>query len=227
MQPTQKLYDVAIIGSGIAGSTLATILARQGLQVIVFEAQSHPKFAIGESMILETSETMRALAELYDAPELAYFSSENYLAQIGTSHGVKRHFSYLHHTAGNLQESAHTLQAVIPKEPHGHELHLYRQDSDYFLMTTAIAYGAQVLQNMPIEDVTIHSDHVEIITTRKQRYQAQYIVDAGGFRSILADKFDLRHTDLRTHSRAIFTHMVDVADIHNVAATRTDYDIPF
>ncbi|WP_366914206.1 NAD(P)-binding protein [Mastigocoleus sp. MO_188.B34] len=48
-------YDVVIISSGIAGSTLGAILARHGLKVIIFEAKSHPRFAIGESMILETS----------------------------------------------------------------------------------------------------------------------------------------------------------------------------
>jgi len=63
--------DVAIIGYGIGGSTLAAVLARQGLAVIVFEGGAHPRFTIGESMILETSEAMRALAEFYDAPELA------------------------------------------------------------------------------------------------------------------------------------------------------------
>ena len=57
-------YDIAIIGSGLAGATLGTILARHGLRVIIFEAKSHPRFSIGESMILETSEMMRALAEL-------------------------------------------------------------------------------------------------------------------------------------------------------------------
>ena len=37
MPTEQKKYDVAIIGSGIGGSTLAGVLARQGLSVIVFE----------------------------------------------------------------------------------------------------------------------------------------------------------------------------------------------
>jgi FADH2 O2-dependent halogenase len=67
-----KKYDVAIIGSGIGGSTLASVLARQGLSVIVFEGGQHPRFTIGESMILATSEAMRALAEFYDVPELAF-----------------------------------------------------------------------------------------------------------------------------------------------------------
>ncbi|NCC34663.1 MAG: NAD(P)/FAD-dependent oxidoreductase, partial [Chloroflexia bacterium] len=90
MNSTQTRYDIAIIGSGISGSSLGAILARHGVRVIIFEAGMHPKFAVGESMILETSETMRAMAEFFDVPELAYFSSENYMAHIGTSHGIKR-----------------------------------------------------------------------------------------------------------------------------------------
>jgi len=48
MESQKTTYDVAIIGTGIGGSTLAAVLARQGLKVIVFEAGAHPKFAIGE-----------------------------------------------------------------------------------------------------------------------------------------------------------------------------------
>ena len=179
MTAPQQAFDIAIIGSGIAGSTLGTILARHGLKVIIFEAKSHPKFAIGESMILETSETMRAVAELFDVPELAYFSSENYLSHIGTSHGVKRHFSFLHHLVGQPHQPNRTLQAVIPKEPHGHELHLYRQDSDYFLMATAIAYGATVLQNTAVGEIEVEGDGVTISTQNSQVFQAKYVVDAG------------------------------------------------
>ncbi|MCB0092898.1 MAG: NAD(P)-binding protein, partial [Caldilineaceae bacterium] len=139
MTNSTPIYDVAIIGSGIGGSTLATILARQGLAVIVFEAGTHPRMAIGESMILETSEAMRALAEFYDVPELAWFSSENFFANTGLTHGIKCHFSFLHHTEGQRQDVRKSLQAVIPKLPYGHETHIYRQDSDYLLTTLAIS----------------------------------------------------------------------------------------
>ncbi|MCB0000867.1 MAG: NAD(P)-binding protein, partial [Anaerolineales bacterium] len=55
-------FDVAIIGSGMAGSALAAILARHGQRVILLEAKQHPRFSICESLILETSEMMRAAA---------------------------------------------------------------------------------------------------------------------------------------------------------------------
>lgn len=223
----QQKYDIAIIGSGIAGSTLGAILARHGLKVIIFEAGQHPKFAIGESMILETSETLRTIAEFFDLPEIAYFSSENYFSYIGTSHGVKRHFCYLHHTPQQPHNLAHTLQAVIPKQPHGHEIHIYRQDSDYYLMTVAVTYGATVLQNTLISDVTLTSTGVDVATATGDMFQADYIVDAGGFRAVLADKFQLRHTDFQTHSRAIFTHMVGVPCYHQVGASQKAYDLPF
>jgi FADH2 O2-dependent halogenase len=223
----QMRYDVAIIGSGIGGSTLAAILARHGLRVVVFEAGMHPRFAVGESMILETSETLRAMAELYDVPELAYYSSEHFFSRIGTSHGVKRHFSYLHHEEGKPQQLPHALQAVIPKEPHGHELHLFRQDSDAHLTAVAIGYGATVLQNMAVTDIEIGKEAATVTTKTGQQFSADYVVDAGGFRSLLADKFGWRDRNQQTHTRTIFSHMVDVPCFNSVGATHKQYGVPF
>ena len=221
-----KNYDIAIIGSGIAGSALASILSKHAQNVVVFEAGSHPKFAIGESMILETSEVMRTLAELYEVPELAYFSSENYFELIGTQHGVKRHFSYLHHNEGEVHDLNHTLQAVIPKQPHGHELHLYRQDVDAFLASTAVAYGATLLQNTRVESIDFDDDGATI-SAGDTSYRATYVVDAAGFRSPLAQKFGLRDFDLKTQSRALFTHMIGLSCVHESGSSQKDYAVPF
>lgn len=220
-------YDIAIIGSGISGSTLGAILARHGLKVIIFEAGVHPKFAVGESMILETSETMRAMAELFDVPELAFYSSEHYFSQIGSSHGIKRHFSFLHHTEGQQQDLQRSLQAVIPQRPHGYELHIHRQDSDYMLTSIAVRYGATVLQGTPVKDITLNADGVDILTNQGQHFQASYVVDAGGMRSLLADKFAWRSRDLQAHTRTIYTHMVDLPCYNSVGASHKDYGIPF
>ena len=222
----EPTYDVAIIGSGIGGSTLACVLARQGLSVVVFEGGTHPRFTIGESMILETSEVMRALAEFYDVPELAYYSSENFYPRIGTGHGVKRHFSFLHHAAGERQDRRTSLQAVIPKLPYGHEIHIHRQDADYFLTATAIKYGATVHQATPVRSVAVDDSGVTLQTERGA-FRAGYLVDAGGMRSLLADRPGWRHRDLRAHSRTLFTHMIGVPCYNRVGLSQAEYGFPF
>jgi FADH2 O2-dependent halogenase len=227
MSENKDTFDVAIIGSGIGGSTLAAILARQGLSVVVFEAGMHPKFAVGESMILETSEMMRGLAKFYDVPELAYFSSENYLDFAGSTHGVKRHFGFVHHSVGQMPAPERTLQAIIPKQPYGHELHLYRQDTDYFLTATAISYGATILQGTSVSDVNIGPDEVEITTGKGETFRAGYLVDAGGFRSLVASQLDLRDFNLQTHTRGMFTHMIDVPCFHDVSFSKQTNGVPF
>lgn len=178
-------------------------------------------------MILETSETLRAMAELFDVPELAHYSSENFVSHIGTSHGVKRHFSYLHHEPGVEQPVNRALQAVIPKHPYGHELHLFRQDSDAHLTAVAVEYGATVLQGTPVKDIDVTAGGVRVLTAQDQPYTADYLVDAGGFRSLLADKFGWRARDQQAHTRTIFSHMVDVPCYNSVGLSREQYGIPF
>ncbi len=192
----------------------------------MFESHSHPRFAVGESMILETSETLRAMARFYDVPELAYYSSENYFPVIGYSHGVKRHFSFLHHSQGANQNCDRGFQAVIPNQPHGHELHLFRQDSDQFMAATAVSYGAKLMQNVTVKDIEITACNAKIISSLGN-FTADFVVDAGGYKSILAERFSLRDFDLKTHSRSIFTHMIDVPDYHRVGAMQGQYGFPY
>lgn len=222
-----KDFDIIIIGAGISGSVLAAILARHGVNVGVFEAGSHPKFTIGESMILETSEIMRSLAEVYEVPELEYFSAEHFFPYIGTTHGVKRHFSYIHQKPGQAQDPENVVQAVIPQRPYGHEIHIYRQDCDYFYTSVAVKYGAKVHQNTPISDIQVDDDGVSVITKDERTFRADYVIDGGGFRSILADRHNLRRRDMRTHSRGLFTHMTDVPSFHQVSHDTGRFGIPY
>ena len=71
---SDTVYELAIVGGGIAGCMLAAAMARNGVKVVILESSTYPKFAIGESMILETSELMRSLALVFDVPELEHFS---------------------------------------------------------------------------------------------------------------------------------------------------------
>ena len=41
--------EIAVVGSGFAGSLLARVLAVLGYDVVLLERGTHPRFAIGES----------------------------------------------------------------------------------------------------------------------------------------------------------------------------------
>ena len=44
-----ETYDLAIVGSGFAGSLMAMIARRIGLSVVMVERGKHPRIVIGES----------------------------------------------------------------------------------------------------------------------------------------------------------------------------------
>src|SRR5947208_7308780 len=74
----EAIYDVAIIGGGPAGSTAATLLARAGRRVVVFEREKFPRFHIGESLLPFSMQTFDRLGvrEKLDRAFLPMFGGE-------------------------------------------------------------------------------------------------------------------------------------------------------
>jgi len=62
---TQVRCDVAIVGSGFAGSLLARILAKLGYDVMLLERSAHPRFAIGESSTPMANLTLERIGVRY------------------------------------------------------------------------------------------------------------------------------------------------------------------
>ena len=46
----QESFDVAVIGCGPAGATLATFLQRQGHRCLILEGSTFPRYHVGESL---------------------------------------------------------------------------------------------------------------------------------------------------------------------------------
>ncbi|MFI1568657.1 NAD(P)/FAD-dependent oxidoreductase [Streptomyces sp. NPDC020490] len=208
----KETFDVAILGSGVAGSILGAILARNGAKTLLLDAGSHPRFAIGESTIPFTLVSMRTLAERYDVPEIAHLASfTDTTRAIGPRFGVKRHFGFLLHHEGAPQNPREVNEFNTPPQLLHEAAHLFRQDTDSYLFQVAVKYGCKIRQNFFVTDIDFDGSGVTL-AGRDGSYRARYLVDASGFRSPVAEKFGLREDPCRFkhHSRSVWNHVVDL-----------------
>src|SRR5437899_2676326 len=94
-------FDIAIIGSGFAGSLMAMIARRLGRSVVLIERTRHPRFAIGESSTPFANLLLEELATQYDLPRVRplckWGSWQRIYPEITC--GLKRGFTFYHHRA--------------------------------------------------------------------------------------------------------------------------------
>src|SRR5258705_12999535 len=101
MSKSPQQCDVMIIGSGIAGSMLGAILARNGSKVVLVDGTTHPRFAVGESTIPHLLVRLHILAQRYGVPEITHLQDiKTITAKVGSSFGVKKHFGFQMHHPG-------------------------------------------------------------------------------------------------------------------------------
>lgn len=221
-------YDVIVLGTGISGSILATITARQGLSTMMIDHGRHPRFTVGESMIPGTSHMLRIMADRYDVPELDYVSTYRKLRRhVTNSMGIKRNFSFVHHTHGRRLNPKQSTMLPIPHYPDGPESHLMRQDVDAFLFAAAVRYGADALQDTVVTAAERNEDGWTLKTKCGRSIRGKYIVDGSGHNSVLAKLHGFREepTRLRSFTRSIFTHMVGVRPFDDFYGAK-DHGLP-
>jgi len=211
--PEGVSYDVVILGAGVGGSMLAAILARHDVRVLLVEAESHPRFAIGESTIPETAGLLRVVGERYSVPEIAHLATfQSVRHHVSSACGVKRGFSFIYHREGQPQRPEESTQFPTLAPPLGPDVHWFRQDIDSYMFAAAVRYGATARQRLRITKTERLGSSWQLTSDKGERFEARYLVDAGGIRSPMAEAYGLRENPprQRTNSRSMFTHMVGV-----------------
>ncbi|EMF01280.1 FAD dependent oxidoreductase [Streptomyces mobaraensis NBRC 13819 = DSM 40847] len=211
--------DVLILGSGLAGTVSAAILARQGAEVVLVDAAQHPRFAIGESMTPQLVEWLHILKSRFDVPEIGHLLDTRAVHRnLGPRHGRKQSFGFIRHEPGAEPDPEEATMFVIPRIL-TQASHLYRQDTDQHFFNIAARYGCVTRQNWRARDLDFDDDGVTVTGQNGEVFRARYLIDASGFRSPLAEKFDLREDPCRFkhHSRSLFTHYVGVKPFDEVS----------
>lgn len=204
-------YDVVILGSGLGGSTIAAILARHGHRVLMLEKGHHPRFALGEATLPQTSYWLWLISERYDVPEIKLLADARTVAShVAPTSGIKRSIGFAFHRAGAPHDMINdSHQVLAPELPFLSESHLYREDVDLYLVRVAQRYGATLIEDTEVASPDVDDDGVRVADRAGNEYRARYLVDASSFSSIVASTFGLREqpTRLQTQSRSIFTHV--------------------
>ncbi len=204
-------FDVVILGAGLGGTMLAAILARQGRRVLVLEKGSHPRFAVGEALLPQSTLWMWILSQRFDVPEIQHLTrTDSIHRHVGPTCGVKRALGFVYHEEGKRQDPLKSNLLIAPATPLTSESHLFRQDVDLYMLNAARRYGAVYRDHVDVTDFQIDDDGVRLQTDAGDEFRARFLVDGAGYRSPVATRFGLRETPTRleTQSRSIFTHVL-------------------
>jgi len=182
-------YDIAIVGSGFAGSLLARLLARAGRSVVLIESAKHPRFALGESSTPLAAIALERMAHRYGIDELAQFASYGrwQATQPELGCGLKRGFSYYGHALGqsyqNDQYNSHRfLVAASPSDALA-DLHWVRADVDARFAQRAVDDGVTLLEQHRLIDLRENEHTIDLrvqCAQGERQVHAAFVVDASG-----------------------------------------------
>ncbi|HXB00579.1 MAG TPA: NAD(P)/FAD-dependent oxidoreductase [Steroidobacteraceae bacterium] len=215
METTPEACDVAVIGGGPAGSTVAALLARRGHRVIALEKARHPRFHIGESLLPMNLPVFERLGVLDKVRALGVFKA-------GADFEADNPRGY----------NTFAFARAIGKSP-PHAYQVWRQDFDLMLYQHARECGADAREGHEVTAVLQQgprATRLEVRTDDGRSYclQARYLVDASGREAFLAAKRKLRRKNRQHQSAAIFGHFRGAAsrlgeDAGNISIYRFDH----
>lgn len=229
----QSRVDVAIVGSGFAGSILAMILRRLGRSVVLLERGRHPRFAIGESSTPLAALLLESLATQYDLPVLLPFCKYGTWkrAHPDVACGLKRGFSFFRHAPGTpfATDSSHANQLLVAASPTDviGDVHWYRPDFDHFLVRQAVAMGAEYLDACALDGIERRDGWTHLTGIRGDAdgqplaIAARLVVDASGPRGFLHRALGLGERQLAgmPATQGLYTHFEGVRPFAEVART--------
>jgi geranylgeranyl reductase family protein len=187
-------FDVIVMGGGPAGSTIASILSREGRSVVLFEKEEFPRHHIGESLMTDTYFTfqrMGLLEKLKASPFVRKYSVQ-FANTAGKESRPLYFFEAMHH------ESAVTWQVT-------------RAVFDKMLIEHAAEQGAVVHQGTAVKQVLFEEDRavgveVQMKDGERQTFHSKVVVDATGQSAMLSNKFRWRVRDPKLKKAVLYSY---------------------
>ncbi|MDB4869931.1 MAG: tryptophan halogenase [Gemmatimonadales bacterium] len=221
MQPVRpgvkQSCEVAIVGSGFAGSLLARVLAVLGYDVVLLERGTHPRFAIGESSTPLANLSLERIGARYGLADCYQLATHGrWLSHFPElRHGLKRGFTYYRHHpdqafANRGLESERLLVAASPHDSLS-DTHWLRADVDHHFVREAIAAGVDYRDRAELTSAEFGTESVVLAGDREGapfELRAGFVIDASGPGGFLARQRSIPSGLDRTEtsSAIVFSH---------------------
>lgn len=193
MVEQETACEVLVIGGGPAGSTIATLLAQRGRDVLILEKSKHPRFHIGESLL---PMNMPLFDKLGVAEEIKRIGMVKLGAEfVSPWHGAPVMIDF-NDAWDNTYPSAYQVR---------------RDEFDDILFKNAISKGARAVEECRVTDIKFQPGAEARVAAmgkdgQMQHIRAKFVVDASGRDTFLSNHFRMKHRNKKHNSAAIFGH---------------------
>jgi FADH2 O2-dependent halogenase len=233
-----KRYDIAVIGSGFAGSLLAMIAHRLGHSTVLIEKGTHPRVVIGESSTPLANLLLEELCERYDLPALRPLAKWGSWQRVHpeVACGLKRGFTFHHHDLNGTHsfDAARRDQLLVAASPHDEiaDTHWYRADFDSFLMREAVKQGVDYFDHVALQSFEENHDEVRLRGVRNGHdleFRARFVIDAAGPRGFLHSALKLQEAPLPGYpaTQSLYSHFSGVGRLAETAYSRAEEQPPY
>ena len=190
-------FDVAVIGGGPAGSSMAGYLAKAGLKCVVFEGENMPREHVGESLVPSSTRILRDL-DFLPKMEASGFPRK-YGAAWTAATGTR---AYSHAFDGLAAGSGADIRFEEREKDTGQKYtwHVDRGRFDLMLLQHANELGAEVYQGVNVRGVELDADpgfaSVKYCVGSKQMSTSCRIaVDATGRKTLMGNQMKWKVKD--------------------------------
>nr|WSW64785.1 tryptophan 7-halogenase [Streptomyces sp. NBC_00995]WSW71168.1 tryptophan 7-halogenase [Streptomyces sp. NBC_00995] len=163
--------DVIVVGGGPGGSTVATLVARQGHRVVLLEKERFPRYQIGESLLPSTVQGVCRLLGVSEELEAAGFPVKR--------GGTFRWGANPEPWTFDFGIAPEFAQAAAPA------YQVERMKFDQILLDNARRHGVDVHEEHTVTDVIEEDGRVRGVSCTdaqgvRREFRGRYVVDASG-----------------------------------------------
>lgn len=200
-------FDIGVIGGGPAGSTIASYLAKAGLSVAVFEAETFPREHVGESLVPATTPVLLEIGAM-EKVEAAGFPKKYGAAWTSAEDRDIDHMGFrgLTHDfrAAEILFSERDQDGV----DRDYTFHVDRARFDQLLLKHAEELGARVFQGVRVAKVDFDGELPAIqakLGSRTVDVPVRMVVDASGRQTRLGNQLKFKVPDPVFNQYAVHT----------------------